>query len=97
MIDEQVAGEGRDPGLEAAFLEVEAGKVLVELEEDVLGEVFGVAAGAGEAVADGVDAAVLGDDQLLPGLGVTGDALANQLGECFVCGFLFWGALQLGL
>ena len=60
VVYEEVAGEGGDPGLEAAFLGVEAGEVLVELEEDVLGEVFGVGAGAGEAVADGVDAAVLG-------------------------------------
>ena len=79
------------------FWSVEAGEILVELEEDFLSEVFGVGAGAGEAVADGVDAAVLGDDELLPGLGVTGHALANQLGECFVCSFLFWGSLQLRL
>ena len=79
------------------FWSVEAGEILVELEEDVLGEVFGVGAGAGEAVADGVDAAVLGDDELLPGLRVAGHALADQFGECFICGFLFWGALQLCL
>ena len=97
VIDEEVAGQGGDPGLEAALLGVEAGEILVELEEDVLGEVFGVGAGAGEAVADGVDAPVLGDDELLPGLRVAGHALANQLGECFICGFLFWGALQLCL
>ena len=42
VIDEKVASEGGDPGLEAALLEVEAGEILVELEEDVLREVFGV-------------------------------------------------------
>jgi hypothetical protein len=40
---------------------------------------------------------MLGDDQLLPGLRIARHALANQLGECFVCSFLFWGALQLRL
>ncbi len=97
VVDEEVAGQGGDPGLEAALLGVEAGEVFVELEEDVLGEVFGVGAGAGEAVADGVDAPVLGDDKLLPGLRVSCHALAYQLGECFVCCFLFWGTLQLRL
>ncbi len=42
VVDEEVAGESGDPGLEAALLGVEAGEVLVELEEDVLSEVFGV-------------------------------------------------------
>ena len=97
VIDEKIAGEGGDPGLEAALLGVETGEIFVELEEDVLGEVFGVGAGAGEAVADGVDAPMLGDDKLLPGLRVPGHALANQLGDGFLRGFLFWRSLQLGL
>jgi hypothetical protein len=66
VVDEEVAGEGGDPGLEAALLGVEAGEVLIELEEDVLGEVFGVGSGAGETVADGVDTPVLGQNELLP-------------------------------
>jgi hypothetical protein len=37
---------------------------------------------------------VLGDDELLPGLRITGHALANQLGYGFLRGFLFWRALQ---
>jgi hypothetical protein len=65
--------------------------------EDFLSEVLGVVAGAGEAVADGVDAPVLGDDKLLPRLRVTCHALANQLDKCFVCSFLIWGTLQLRL
>jgi hypothetical protein len=40
---------------------------------------------------------MLRDDELLPGLGVAGHALAHQFGECFIRGFLFGGALQLGL
>ena len=98
VIDEEIACERGDPGLEAALLEIEAREILVELEEDVLGEVFGVGGGAGEAVADGVDAPVLGDDKLLPGVGVAGEALANEFGHSFLrgflCGCLLWRALQ---
>jgi hypothetical protein len=97
VIDQEVAGEGRDPGLEAALLGVEAGEVPVELEEDVLGEVFGVGAGACEAIADGVDASVLGRDKLLPGLRIAGHALAYQFGKRFVCKFLFCRTFQLCL
>ena len=97
VVDQEIAGEGGDPGLEAALLGVEAGQVLVELEKDLLGEVFCVAAGAGEAVADGVDTAMLGGDQLLPCLGVASHALAHQLGYCFLRCFLFRGTLQLRL
>ena len=97
VVHEEVAGEGCDPGLEAALLGIEAGEILVELEEDLLGEVLGIRAGAGEAVADGVDPPVLGDDELLPGLRVAGHALANQFGEGFLRGFLFWRTLQLCL
>ena len=80
VIHQEITGEGRDPCLEAALLGVEAGQILVELEEDLLGEVLGIGAGSGETVADGVDAAMLGDDQLLPGLGVACHALAYQSG-----------------
>jgi hypothetical protein len=97
VVHEEVAGEGSDPSLEAALLGIETAQVLIELEEDFLSEVFGIVAGAGEAVADGVDAAVLRDNELLPGLRIPRHALANQLDECFVCSFLIWGALQLCL
>ncbi len=97
VASQEVAGEGGDPGLEAALLSVEAGEVFIELEEDFLREVFCVVAGAGETVADGIDTAMLGDDKLLPRLRIARHTLANQLGECFVCSFLFWGALQLCL
>jgi hypothetical protein len=97
VIHQEVAGEGGDPGLEAALLGIEAGQVLIKLEEDLLSEVFGIIAGAGETVADGVDAAVLRDNELLPGLRIPRHTLANQLDECFVCSFLIWGALQLCL
>jgi hypothetical protein len=97
VVHQEVAGEGGDPGLEAALLGVEAAEILIELEEDFLSEVFSIIAGAGEAVADGVDAAVLGDDQLLPGLRIPRHALAYQFDEYFVRSFLIWGALQLCL
>ena len=97
MVDEEVARQGGDPGLEAALLGVEAGQIAVELEEDVLGQVLGVGGGAGEAVADGVDAAVLRDDELLPGLLIARHALADQLAESLLRGFLFWRPLQIRL
>src|ERR1700730_2264994 len=97
VVDEQVAGQRRNPGLEAAFEGVEAGEVLVELEEDVLGQVLGVTGRAGEAVADGIDAAMLRDDKLLPGLRVAGDALGKQLADGLLLGLLFRRALQLDL
>jgi hypothetical protein len=97
VVHQEIAGEGGDPGLEAALLRVEAAEVLVELEEDFLCKVFCIIAGASEAVADGVNAAVLGDDELLPGLRIARHTLANQFDECFVCSFLIWGSLQLRL
>jgi hypothetical protein len=97
VVHQEVTGEGGDPGLEAALLGVEAAEVLIELEEDFLSEVLGIVAGTGEPVADGVDAAVLRDNELLPGLRIPRHTLANQLDECFVCSFLFWSALQLCL
>src|SRR3984885_2972517 len=80
VIHQEITGKGRDPCLEAPLLGVEAGQILVELEEDLLGEVLGIGAGSGETVADGVDAAMLGDDQLLPGRGAACHPLAYQSG-----------------
>ena len=59
VIDQQVAGQGGDPGMEAALGGVEAAQVGVELDEDVLGQIFRVMGGSGEAVAQRVDPALL--------------------------------------
>jgi hypothetical protein len=44
---------------------------------------------------------MLGDDKLLPRVGIAGEALANQLAYSFLrgflCGCLLRGALQRGL
>ena len=40
---------------------------------------------------------MLGDDELLPCLRVAGDALANQLADGLLLGFLFRRSLQPGL
>ncbi len=94
VIDQEIAGQRGDPGLEAALLGVEGGEVAVDLEEDVLGEVLGVGGGVGEAVADGVDAAVLTGDELAPGLRVARDALVDEAkGGLLLCDLL-WTALQ---
>ena len=97
VVDEEVPGQRSDPGLEAALLGIKAGKVLVELQEDVLRKVFRIGGGSREAVADSVNTPMLGNNQLLPGLRVASHALAHQFGDGFLCCFLFWGALQLCL
>jgi hypothetical protein len=40
---------------------------------------------------------VLGDDELLPGLGVASDTLADKFGDGLLLGFLFRRSLQLCL
>ncbi len=42
VIDQQVAGQGGDPGRKAALGGVEAAQVGVELDEDVLSQIFRV-------------------------------------------------------
>ena len=59
---------------------IEAGQVRVDLEEDVLGQVFGVGRVAGKAVAEPVDAAMVGADQLGPCAGIPVHAAADDLG-----------------
>src|SRR5271169_6486843 len=78
MIDQQVAGNGGDPGDERTFGAVIGGEGAVHLDEDFLGEVFGVGGGSSEAEADVVDAAVVGLNDFFPGSGVAGNAAAHQ-------------------
>ncbi len=80
MIDQQVAGQGGDPGMEAALGRVEAAQVAVELDEDVLGQVFGVMGGGREAVAEAVYPALLRRHQLRPGRGIPIEAAPHQSG-----------------
>src|SRR5271167_763014 len=78
MIDEQVAGDGGDPGDERAFGAVVAGQGAIHLDEDLLGEVLGVVGGSGEAVADVIDTPVVGLNDFFPGSGVAGNTAADQ-------------------
>ena len=80
VIDQQVAGQGGDPGVEAALGRIEAAQVGVELDEDILGQVFGVMGGGGEAVTEGVDPALLGHHQFRPGAGIAIEAATHQCG-----------------
>ncbi len=52
VIHQQVAGQGRDPCLEAAARQVEAGQISVNLQEDFLGEILGIVRRAGKAIAE---------------------------------------------
>src|SRR5208282_6911958 len=78
MIDQQVAGNGGDPGDERSLGAVVAGEGAVHLDEDFLGEVFGVVGRSGEAVADVVDTPVVGLNDFFPGSGVARNTAANQ-------------------
>ncbi len=97
VIDQKVAREGRDPGIEAAALEVEAGEVAIKLEKDLLGEIFGVRGAAGEAIADAVDAVMLGKHELAPGFAIPAKAAGHLAGERQSFGYLFGRLLQLSL
>src|SRR5437879_2646726 len=70
VVDQQVTGDRRDPGDKGAFGVVVAGQRAVHLDEDLLGEVFGIVPGSGEAVADVVDTTVVGLNDFLPGGGI---------------------------
>ncbi len=83
--------------MEGAAVRVERCEVAEDLEEDVLGDVFGVGAVVGEAVADAVDAFVLGGDELMPGASVAGEAEGDELGEGVLLGLLLGGPLHAGL
>src|SRR5208283_1681496 len=52
----------------------------VDLEEDILGEVLSVGRVAGKAVAEPVDAPMMGAHQLGPRSGITVHAVADDLG-----------------
>jgi len=78
VVDQQVASDGSNPGDEGTFGVVVAGKRAVHLDEDLLGEVFGVVGRSGETVADVIDTAVVGLDDFLPGSVVAGTAAADQ-------------------
>jgi hypothetical protein len=78
MIDQQVAGQGSDPGLEAALGGVERGQVAVQLDKDILGQIFRVVGRGGEAVTERVDAALLGRHQLRPGGRIAVQAAPDQ-------------------
>src|ERR1700751_582649 len=78
MVDEAIAGHGSDPGHEGAALDVVGAERAVHLDENFLGKVLGVVGGAGETVADVVDATMVALDDLFPGDGVTSDAASDE-------------------
>ena len=78
VIHQQVAGHGRDPHLQAAAPQVKAGQVRVNLQKDILGQVFGVGRVAGKAVAKPIDTPMVGADQLGPRAGIPIHALADD-------------------
>ena len=97
MVDQKVARKGGNPGAEAAAQHVKACQIAVELEEDLLREIFGVERGAGEPITDTVDTAMLGKDELLPCFRVARQATGNLAGKGLLLGDLFGRLLQLSL
>ena len=67
VIDQQITGEGCQPGRETSPRKVETCQISVDLEKDFLGEVFGIMGRTSKAVAEAVDAPVLRPDQFRPG------------------------------
>ena len=84
MIHQQIAGKRRDPGLEGTLGRVKTAQGAIELQKDLLGQVLGVRRGAGKAVADAVNAAVLGADKLLPGGRIAEKAMHDQMTQPFL-------------
>src|ERR1700753_4147845 len=81
VINQQVAGQGRDPRGKAALGGIEAAQVAVDLDEDVLCQIFRIMRGSGEAVAERVDPALLGGYQLRPRGGIAIEAALDQGGK----------------
>src|SRR2546425_13223608 len=81
VVDQQVAGDGGDPGDEGAFGVVVAGQRAVHLDEDLLGAAFGVVAGAGETVTDVVNATIGGVKDFLPGGGGASNTASDEDGN----------------
>jgi hypothetical protein len=77
VIDAQVAADADDPRLEVRAA-IEGVQRLEDLQEDVLGEIFGLIVPADELVGDVEDLAPVLPDDLLPGDLIAGQALLDQ-------------------
>ena len=60
--------------------DIEAGKIGINLQEDVLGQIFGVSRIPGKPVAKPIDTPVVRADQLGPCAGIPVHAAADNLG-----------------
>ena len=78
MVDEHVASEGREPGIEGSSIGLIAAHRPIQANKNLLGQVLGIARRAGEAIANVVDTPVLLLDKLLPSGSIAGDASSNQ-------------------
>jgi hydroxyethylthiazole kinase-like sugar kinase family protein len=78
MVDQKVAGHGCYPGHESTTLDVITTECAVHLDKDLLGQIVGVGARSGKAVANVVDATVVALDNLLPCHGVACNTATDQ-------------------
>ena len=82
---DDIAGDAAEPRTEPAAL-VQVAQVLPGGEERFLGQVFAAAAAAGGAVGEGTDQRLVAGDDPAKGLGITRQALLNELGVITVGG-----------
>ena len=80
MVYKQVPGDRGKPSSKRALLQVVGGERPIDLDKDLLSQVFGVIAGIREPVTDVVDASVIGADNLLPGIAVASNAPLYERG-----------------
>src|SRR5262249_20641586 len=79
MVNEEVAGDASHPGGKAAVRRVVTPQRAVDAQEDILAQILGLVAIAGETVAQIVDSPRVPPHKLLPGRTVAREALLNQL------------------
>src|ERR1019366_2394416 len=78
MIDQQVAGNGRDPGHERALARIVGIQGAVHLDKDLLSEILRVAGIAGKAVADVVNPPVIALNDFFPSRGIAPNAATDE-------------------
>src|SRR5215470_6240192 len=78
MIDQEVAGDRRNPGHEGASVGIVATQSPVHFDEHLLGQILRVSTRSSEPVADVVYAPVVTLDDFLPGSDVARNAATDQ-------------------
>jgi hypothetical protein len=78
VIDQQIAGDGRDPREERTLASVKGIQGPVHLDENFLGEILSVVGVARKSIADVVDASMMALNDFFPSRSVATDAATDQ-------------------